>query len=252
VEPTAVSLLAFGLMFSAALLGIQLRRILPEEHFKEDTKDTVKVAIGLVATMTALILGLVTASAKSGFDAVDTAVRHTAADVLSLDRTLARYGPESSSIRGALQRSVGQQLAAIWPPSSSLAGRPDVQDVTGTEELAGRIRDLSPQNEEQRWLQARALEQSESLLETRWAVFSSIGTSVLVPFLAVLVSWLAIAFASFGLFAPRNATVIAALFVCSVSVAGAIFLILEMDDPFHGVIKISPDPLRYAYSRISQ
>src|SRR4029453_18479678 len=85
-----------------------------------------------------------------------------------------------------------------------------------------------------------------------WVVVSSVGTSVPGPFLVVLVFWLTMIFVSFGLFAPRNATVIVALCVCALSVAGAIFLILEMDSPFEGLMKISPDPLRYAYARINQ
>jgi hypothetical protein len=127
-----------------------------------------------------------------------------------------------------------------------------VQDVTLAEGITQRIRNLSPRNEEQHWLQARALEQSEFLLEVRWMVFSRVGTSVPVPFLTALVFWLMITFASFGLFAPRNATVIATLLVCALCVAGAIFLVLEMDDPFHGVIRVSPNPLHYAYSRMNQ
>lgn len=122
----------------------------------------------------------------------------------------------------------------------------------GAERVVERIRGLSPQNDNQRWLQSRALDLGEALLQARWVVFSSVGTSVPVPFLAVLLFWLTISFASFGLFAPRNATVIAVLFVCALSIAGAVFLILEMDGPFEGLIKISPDPLRYAYSRINQ
>jgi len=92
----------------------------------------------------------------------------------------------------------------------------------------------------------------EALLEARWVIFSSVGTSVPVPFLVILIFWLTITFTSFGLFAPQNATVIAVFLVCTLSVASAIFLILEMDSPFEGLMKVSPDPLRYAYSRLNQ
>lgn len=114
-----------------------------------------------------------------------------------------------------------------------------------------RIRALTPQTDAQRWLQARALEQSEALLKTRWAVFGGLGTSVPWPFLIVLVFWLTITFTSFGLQAPGNATVIAVLVVCALSVAGAVFLVLEMDGPFEGVIQVSAEPMRYALARLS-
>jgi hypothetical protein len=73
-----------------------------------------------------------------------------------------------------------------------------------------------------------------------------------MPFLVVMVFWLAVIFASFGLFAPRNATVIATLFVCALSVSGAIFLILELDSPFSGLLQISDAPLRNAIAHLGQ
>jgi hypothetical protein len=251
MEPVVIGVLVFGLMFAASLLGMRLRTALPEAHFTTDSKDTIKVAAGLIATMTALVLGLVTASAKGSFDAADAAVKHTAVDLLALDRTLARYGPESAEIRERLKQVLSERIEAIWPEHSLSTGGADDPDATGAEHLAHSIRELTPQSDEQRWLQARALDQAESLLQERWTVFGGVGTSVPVPFLAMLVFWLGITFASFGLFAPRNATVVAALLACTVCVAGAIFLILEMDDPFRGVLKISPEPMRYAYSRMN-
>ena len=192
--------------------------------------------------------------AKSAFDALNTAVQHTAADVLALDRTLSRYGPESTAIREALAHVIAQRLELTWPQHASQAARLDQREVTRGGEgegLVERIRGLTPQNESQRWLQAHAVALSEALLDARWVVVSSIGTSVPVPFLVVLVFWLTMIFVSFGVFAPRNATVMVALCVCALSVAGAIFLILEMDSPFAGLMTISPEPLRYAYSRIN-
>ena len=253
MNPTAIGTLVFACTFGGALAGIWLRAALPKHHLSDESKDTVQVGIGLIATMTALVLGLVTASAKSSFDALDTAVKHTAADILTLDRTLARYGPESREVREALYHAVERRLEMTWPQKSARAAELEVPDMTrGAEGLVDRIRGLSPQNDNQRWLQSRALDLGEALLQARWVVFSSVGTSVPVPFLAVLLFWLTISFASFGLFAPRNATVIAVLFVCALSVAGAVFLILEMDGPFEGLIKISPDPVRYVHSRINQ
>ena len=192
--------------------------------------------------------GLVTASAKSAFDALNTAVKHTAADVLTLDRTLARYGPESKAVRETLAQVIAQRLETTWPQHSSHVAR---RDQDASVKAGGAVRSLAPQHENQRWLQAHAVALSEALLNARWVVVRSVGTSVPRPFLVVLVFWLTMIFVSFGLFAPRNATVIVALCVCALSVAGAIFLILEMDRPFAGLMTISPEPLRSAYSRIN-
>ena len=130
-------------------------------------------------------------------------------------------------------------MDAIWPQSSSRAAHLDVPDVHAAETLIARIQELAPQNDDQRYLRTRALSLGEDLLEARWLA-SSTGSTVLAPFLTALLFWLSITFASFGLYAPRNATVIVTLLLCALSVAGAVFLVLEMDGPFEGVVKISP------------
>jgi hypothetical protein len=232
------------------MLATRLHALLPKHYFDNESRDTVKVGIGLIATMTALVLGLVTASAKNSFDSVNTAVKTFATQTLALDRTLARYGAETGDIRKELQRVVGGRIELIWPQDSS---KPvSLDPLSGSEEIARAIRNLKPKDDFQRALQARALDLGETLLQSRWIVSTSIGASVPLPFLAVLLFWLTITFASFGLFAPRNAMVIAVLFVCALSVASALFLVLEMDGPFDGVLKVSPEPLRSAYARLNQ
>jgi hypothetical protein len=253
VSPTVIGIVVFACTFGGALAGMRLRAILPEAHLRDESRDTIRVGIGLIATMTALVLGLVTASAKSSFDALDTTIKHAAANVLSLDRALARYGPETARIREALKRVVADRIDTIWPRGQSGQAQPDPWHGTRQVELLeGQIRALTPQTDEQRWLQSRALNLGEAQLEARWMVFSGLGTSVSAPFLVILVSWLTITFVSFGLFAPQNATVVSILFVCALSVAGAIFLILEMDGPFEGLITVSADPLRYAVAHMNQ
>ncbi len=119
MHATIVGIIVFTCTFGGALLGMWLRTALPEHHLDAESRDTVKVGIGLIATMTALVLGLVTASAKSSFDDVDTAVKQTAIQVLALDRVLARYGSETGEIRKGLQRLVGARIDMIWPQGSS-------------------------------------------------------------------------------------------------------------------------------------
>jgi hypothetical protein len=253
MDPTFVGAIVFVCAFGGALLGMWGRTLLPRHHLDADSKDTVKLGIGLVATMTALVLGLVTASAKSTFDAVDAAVKNAALDVLTLDRLLARYGPETEPLRSHLRDTVGARIETIWPTSASPPTSIELAKApVQVEGLADGIRTLTPQTDAQRALQARALDLAETLLRVRWLVSSSTVTSVPLPFLAILLFWLVITFASFGLFAPRNATVIAVLVVCALSVAAAVFLVLEMDGPFTCILKVSPEPLRYAYAHLYQ
>jgi hypothetical protein len=250
--PTVIGAIVFACTVTGALAGMWMRTILPAQHLDADSKDTVKLGIGLVATMAALVLGLVTASAKSTFDAVDTAVKSAAMDVLTLDRLLARYGPETAPIRAHLRQTVSTRIEMIWPQNGP---RPDLDLAkvpAEVEALADGIRALTPASDAQRWLQSRAQELAESLLRVRWLVSARSVTSVPLPFLSILLFWLVITFTSFGLFAPRNGTVVGVLVVCALSVAAAVFLVLEMDGPFVGVLKVSSDPLRYAYAHLNQ
>lgn len=253
MTPFSIGMLVFASTFGGALAGIWLHTVLPPHHLDNDSQSTMKLGIGLTATMTALVLGLVTASAKTSYDVLDTAVKQTAADVMTLDRTLARYGPDSATTRAALHDSLVVAIRKTWPQSGPQVADQKIADATrGAESVMARIRALPVQDDDQAWLKTRAQDLGEKLLEARWVVVSAIGTSVPVPFLVVLVFWLVLIFVSFGLFAPRNGTVISILMVCALSVASAIFLILEMDGPFTGLIHISPDPLYYALDRMNQ
>jgi Protein of unknown function (DUF4239) len=255
MSPTLIGLIVFLFTFVGALFGAWVRASLPRHHVEADSKDTIKVDIGLIATMTALVLGLVTASSKSSFGAVDDAVKQTATEVLVLDRTLARYGPETKDIRNHLHQAVSARVDAIWPEG---AVRPISLDpmrsgaATTSEGLADAIRQLQPKDNAQRALQARAADLSEALLQARWLVLSSAETRVPGPFLIIMTFWLTVTFMSFGLFAPRNATVVAALFLSSLSVACALFLVLEMGTPFEGVLKASDEPLRQGLAHMNQ
>jgi hypothetical protein len=234
--------------------GTFIRSWLPPPHLSKESQDVVRLGMGLVATMTALLLGLVTASAKSTFDAQDNAVRTSGANILTLDRHLARYGPETAPTRELLRTSLAYRIQMIWPPSGAATG-PDFDDTDKpppVEEIQNQVLRLTPQTDEQRWLKTEALKLTEEVVRTRWRVLGTSGGAVPRPFLIVVILWLTVTFASFGLYAPRNATVLAVLFLSAASVAGAVFLILELDGPLEGVIKISSGPLRYALSQLGQ
>jgi hypothetical protein len=255
MNPTIIGMITLTCTFGGALLGMWLRTTLPGHHLDAESRDTVKVGVGLIATMTALVLGLVTASAKSSFDAVDTAVKQTAINILALDRLLARYGSETAEIRKALQHAIGARIDMLWPQGSSKPANLDPirsGAAPEAERLVDAIRGLKPRDDSQRALQSRALDVTEALLQARWLLLAGTETSIPVPFLMILLFWLTITFASFGLFAPRNATVLSVLFVCALSVGSAVFLVLEMDAPFEGLLRVSADPLRYAYAHLNQ
>jgi len=258
VDPIAIGLIVFAFVISGALFGVFLRPRLPVAHLCKDSKEIMKLGTGLVATMTALILGLMTASAKSSFDMRDQAVKHAAADLLTFDRILARYGPETREIRDSLRRLVAWRHDVIWRSHQRSAafqpGYPaDPAETTPIlEGIGDQIQALTPQNDSQRWLQSRALNSIEEILKSRWGTFGDGRLTIPVPFLIALIFWLTIIFTIFGIFAPRNGTVLGILFVCALSVSCAVYLIVELDDPFDGVIMVSDEPIRYALSHMDQ
>jgi hypothetical protein len=249
MSATWIAVITLACAFGGALCGMLLRRILPDDHVDMESKNTVTVTMGLVGSMTALVLGLVTASAKSSYDEVDAAVKQTAVNLLTLDRVLARYGPAAGEVRADLKKAIEGRVDRIWPESSVGSERADrrlVQPAAAHEGLADRIAALSPDNDAQRALKSRATELSEHLLEQRWLVVSQAHAPVPMAFLVILVFWLTAAFGSYGLFAPANGTVMVALFLGSVSVAAALFLVLELGTPFEGEVKVPGEPMRRA------
>jgi hypothetical protein len=254
VTPIEISLIVFACVFAGALLGMFLRVVIPKHHLSAETENVIKLGMGLIATMAALVLGLLIATAKSSYETQDEAIKHTAARVLMLDHMLAKYGPETKDARNLLRRTLASRLEAIWPEDRSQRAQfdPPGGAALAAETIEGRILQLSPQNDAQRWLQSEALRVSRDIMETRWLVVGGLGSSIPGLFVVVVVFWLTILFGSFGLFAPRNATVLSVLFLCALSVAGSIFLVLEMDQPFEGLIKVSSDPIRYALTQLGR
>jgi len=250
VSAIAVGCIVFALVFSSAMLAMAVHTALPEHHLSTDSKDVVKLGTALIATMAALVLSLLIASAKTAFDTRSNQLVQASADIILLDRALARYGPETKEARSLLQRSVAGTVERIWPTEGAKRVTID-PGASPIEAVYDKIEALSPQSEAQRSMQSQALTLAGTVARTRLLLFEHLGTSIPIPFLVVLVFWLCIIFASFGLFAPRNATVIAVLCVCALSVSGAIFLILELDRPFEGVLQVSGAPLRAALAQLS-
>jgi hypothetical protein len=240
-------LIVFACTFGGALLGIFLRSVLPEQHLSADSKDTVRLGMGMVATMAALVLGLLVASAKNFYDTESSDLTQLSANVILLDRVLAHYGPETKEVRDVLRGAVARTVDLIWRQGSQMA-----PTAAGGEILYDKIQALSPQNDVQRALKAQASSMAIDLGKLRWLMFEQGSTSISLPLLAVLVFWLAIVFSSFGLFAPPNLTVIGTLFLCALSVSGAVFLILEMYTPFQGLMQLSSAPLRDALAHLGQ
>ena len=248
-----VAALVFACALGGALLGILLQRVLPSAHLSHESKDVIKLGTGLVATMAALVLGLLVGTAKSSFDSQTTGFQQLATNVILLDGALKSYGPDAEESRELLRQLVAVTIDHLWPPDgsphSTLA---DSQLTDAGRAFHAAIRDLAPRDDAQRFAQSQALAIGSELARTRWNLSQQDEDSLPLPFLAVLAFWLFVLFTSFGLFSPRNETVIAVLFVCALSVAGAVYLIVDLDQPFEGLLQVSSTPLRNALAQLGK
>jgi hypothetical protein len=247
MSPLLISLLVFALIFGGALVGAVVRPLLSEEHLHPDSKDVVKMATGLIGTLAALVLGLLIASAKSSFDQKTSQVKQMTATIILLDDVLAQYGPEATPVRNLLRRSIQPLANRIWHEEEIPTGKLGHFE-SSAEALAfeNELQRLSSKDDAQRSLQSRAIQTFTEGAQTRLQLFAQAGGSIPVPFLVILVFWLSAIFVSFTLFAQTNLVVMASLFVCALSFACAIFLILELDNPFTGLMGISSATLRSA------
>ena len=241
----STALIIFACVFGSALFGMYGRRLLPEHHLSDNSISVVKLATGLVATMAALLLGLLISSAKSSLDTLNSEVTHDAANVILLDRVLAQYGPEAREARVLLKQRVatGIEIIASHDPAK-LARLRSPEAYARDAYFERKLMQLNPQNDLQRQLQAHAIEIANTSFALReLALLQTVGSTP-TPLLVTLVFWLCIIFGSFGLFSVPNATITLALFLGALSTTIAIFLILEMNTPLDGLITVSLTPLR--------
>jgi hypothetical protein len=227
--------------------GVLLGMFLPGHHLSTDEKDVVRLGTGLIGTIAALVLGLLIASAKGSYDTQSTQVTRMTSNIVLLDNLLAEYGPETSEVRNLLRRGVVVLADRMWRENSSDDAKARPFEVSGASDaFFVKLQQLSPQNDSQRSLQARAIQLATDIAQTRLLLFAQTNNSIPMPFLVVLIFWLTIIFGTFGLFAKPSATVFGSLFVFALSAAGAIYLVLELGQPFAGLMQISSAPLRNA------
>jgi hypothetical protein len=251
MNTTLTALIVFGCLVGAVLLGRTLRRLLPEDHLTADSRDTIKLAMGLVSTMTALVLGLLVSSAKGAYDTKRSEVIQMAAKVAFFDRVLTNYGPEAAGARAGFHEVVKEVVQQMWPGE---AGVPVhlAPDTRAGNVVYSAIEGLSPHDDAQRKLKEEAITLATDFAQLRSLLVAQSVASISKPMLIILVSWLVVIFLGFSVLAPPNATVMFALMVSALAVSGAIFLILELDEPFSGLIRISSEPMLNALHQFAK
>jgi hypothetical protein len=250
----AIGLFSAASIFAGSLLGIWLQRVLPKHHLTKETQDVVKLSAGTIATLTAMVLGLLVSSAKGSFDATNSAVVQGSTKIIVLDRALADYGPETRAAREQLKRSVAAGIEMAWPQQKlgGVSTLSTIERSNAMELVRNKLRELKPENEAQRQILAQAQQIVSDLSQAHWLLIEQAQNQLPLPLLLILVFWLSLLFVSFGLYSPPNITAMAVLLVGACAVSAAIFLVLELNQPLDGLVKISSAPLSTALQHLGQ
>ena len=251
LNPPIIGFIVFAVILAGAVAGWSVGPHPPSHHLTDETKSLVSVSMAVVATVSALVLGLLISNANASFIARSGEVTALSADLLRLDQMLRLYGPEADPAREALQRYAERKTADLFPESSD-----DIRvDNRSTYELLQRVEDLllglQPTDPRRQWYMGQAMTLAAKIGDTRWLLAQQSGQGTPKAFLGLVVFWLTLLFASFGLFAPHNVISALALALCVVAVSGAVEMILEFEQPFGGLLHISSLPMRQAINALA-
>jgi hypothetical protein len=249
----SISAIVFLCTLLGTAAGMALRNRLPGHHLNKESQDVIRLGTGLIGSMAALVLGLLVAAATAEFNNQKSGFQSLATNLVLLDRALGHYGPDAQAARTALRNTTELLIERFWPSEGTRNHRLDTDELTASsDKVYQELRALKPTNDVDRTLQSQALSIGADLGKTRWQLSQTADDSLPRPFLVVLTFWLTTLFLSFGLFAPRNPTVLFSLVLCALSVSGAVFLIVDLDQPFEGLIQISSGPLRGALAQLGK
>ncbi|MGH7047676.1 MAG: hypothetical protein ACREE2_14945 [Stellaceae bacterium] len=254
-------------LLGGSACGVAARPFLSERHRSAETTDLIRLVVTMLVTFAALVLGLLTTSVKASFDGIDNDLRSFAINIIQLDRSLRQYGSAADPARALLRSYTAAAIVSTWPSEPKPAGAyyptrisppPTANSIESTSlgdmltRLETDLRQLQPMDPMHRRLEPVILNQYEQLSRMRWRLIEEAHSSISMPFYIVLSLWLVIVFASFGLSAPRNILSYITIFLGALSIALVIYVILDLDTPFTGVMMVSSQPMRDALAELSR
>ena len=246
-----IAVSSFALILLSIAGGLFLRYKLPDSHLSGDSKDVIRLATALIGTMAAVVVALLFASTRGSYEGTNSNVARLTAGVVELDQLLKEYGgPESLALRGALRSDVTSMVAAIWRDDAPVTGEL-LRPVTQEDTVLYKLRQLEPKTPVQGAIKTRALSVSNDIEQTRLTLLSQPPDTLSKPFITVLVLWLCFIFASFSMSSKANPTLVVVLLICGFTAATAIYLILELGQPFDGLLQLSNSALRHALPPLS-
>jgi hypothetical protein len=236
MNPVLISLFTFLAVACGALIGFELARRLPETHLSSDVRTAVSVAMAIVGTLTALVIGLMISTASTAFSARENAVETLAMDIVKLDRVLRRYGPDTGGTRELVRRYAAMKVDELSRRGEDAT--PSEAALAMLEAIDDQVTQLQPTDERGRRIRAQATQLLEAIAGARWLLAEKAVITIPPPFLILVILWLSLLFASFGLFAPRNATVVVFHILGAAAISGGILMILELGTPTQGLVRV--------------
>ena len=257
--------LLFAALLASAAAGWAAQAMLQERHVSRETVDSIRLIMGMLLTFSALVLGLLTSSAKQRFDGFNNDLSRYGAYLIELDHRLRVYGPEAEGLRAMLRRYTAAALADTWPQEPPPAGvYPRFRHAAGDERLESDalgdmlaaldtgIARLEPGDGFHQMTAARLRDRAAQVIQQRWTLILSAQSTLSMPFLVILTAWLCIIYAILGLTAPRNRLVYAVVALSALSIASPLYLILDYDETWTGRLKLSSAPIRTALAHMDQ
>ena len=244
-------LLSFASIVAGVVLGMTLRARIPAPQLGHDTKEVIRLGAGLLATLAAVVISLMIASAKSSYDTQDAHFRQLAAYLVEADQLLAQYGPEATPVRRLMRQNVPAAMDRIWNEKATSSQNTAFTVNSLAEQIYNAVEALSPANDAQRSLKSRIMQASNDIARTRLLIFADGDKPILTPFLLILIVWLTVIFTSFGLFVEPGAVAWTALLVFALSVSSALFLVADLSQPFAGLMQISKEQLRHTLAPLN-
>ena len=257
--------LLFLTLLCSAIVGWAVQRKLNERHVARDTVESIRLMMGMLLTFSALVLGLLTSSAKQRFDGYTNDLSAYGADLIELDHRLRIYGPDASDIRKQLRAYTAAAIADTWPGEPLPAGDyPRLKAEAGVRNVEApalgdmladvdeAIEKLAPADTFHQQIAARLRNRVATAIQQRWQLIFSARSTISWPFLMVLTAWLSIIYAIFGLTAPRNGLVYIVVVLSALSIASPLYLILDYSGAQSGLLNLSSLPMRTALSHMDR
>jgi hypothetical protein len=246
-----VFLISFVALMAGIAAGVALRRHLGTAQLGTSQKEVVRLGAGFLATLSAVLISLMIASAKNSYDTQFAHFRTLAAYLVETDQLMAQYGLETTELRILMRQAVPAAVDRIWREKRSATQDSAFTSASLAEQINGAIASLTPANDTQRALKRRIEEASAEIARTRLLMFADGDTAILTPFLLILIFWLAVVLASYAMFVEPDPVVIGALLVVALSISSALFLVVDLNQPFVGLMQIPKEQLRNTLAPIN-